>query len=514
MKNTTTTPAPAAKANAKADVDVLIVGAGISGIGAAAHLRTLRPGTTFAILEGRESIGGTWSLFRYPGIRSDSDMATFGYGFKPWGDRKSIADGHLILDYLRRTVSEHRLAEHIRFGHQVLSAEFSSAEGRWTVTARHTGSEQLTRFTSRFLFLGTGPYDHASGHTPEFAGLNEFEGQVVHPQFWPRDLDHAGKQVVVIGSGATAVTLVPSMAGSSRHVTMLQRSPSYVLSAPAEDTFATTLRKVLGRHRAHRVVRRKNILVVRGIYKASRRAPKLVRRLLIAHVRRQLPPHYDVDTHFSPHYNPWDQRLCLVPDGDLFKAISAGRASVVTDHIERFTRAGILLKSGQHLDADVIVTATGLTMAVFGKIQLRVDGREVHLPDTTAYKSMMVSGVPNLVFALGYTNLSWTLKVDLVCEHFCRLLDHMDAHGHTAVVPVLDDPSIERVPYMDLTSGYVRRGIGAFPRAGTEGPWTVEMAYEKDVQRLREGPVEDPALRFSSGTPTHHQYPTLPGAAR
>ncbi|MFF7774874.1 flavin-containing monooxygenase [Streptomyces tanashiensis] len=495
MTNTTTSRTQSA------DVDVLIIGAGISGIGAAAHLASLRPGTTFAILEGRDSVGGTWSLFRYPGIRSDSDMPTFGYGFKPWTHRKAIADGHLILDYLRQTVAEYGLAPHIRFGHQVLGAEFSSAEGRWTVTARQTGSREKARFTARFLFLGTGMYDHEAGFTPEFTGIEDFAGTVVHPQQWPEDLDHTGKRVTVIGSGATAVTLIPSMARTAAHVTMLQRSPGYVLSIPAQDVVARALRKTVGPRRAHRIVRRKNILFTRGVYKLSRRAPELMRRLLIAHVRRRLPAHYDVDTHFTPRYAPWDQRLCVVPDGDLFKAISAGRASVVTDHIERFTRTGILLKSGQELAADIVVTATGLTMSPFGKIRLGVDGRAVDPQDTTAYKAMMLSGVPNLVFALGYTNLSWTLKIDLVCEHFCRLLDHMDAHGYGAVEPVLDDPSVERVPYLDLSSNYVRRGIGSFPRAGTRGPWTVEMAYEKDVERLREGPVEDRALRFTVTTP-------------
>ncbi|MGW2014700.1 flavin-containing monooxygenase [Streptomyces sp. NPDC001927] len=505
----TTTSRPAST-----DVDVLIIGAGISGIGAASHLTTLRPGTSFAILEGRDGIGGTWDLFRYPGIRSDSDMPTFGYGFKPWTHRKSIADGHLILDYLRQTVAEHGLARHIRFGHRVVSAEFSSATGRWTVTTQQPGSRKKARFTARFLFLGTGMYDHDAGFTPEFTGIEEFTGTVIHPQHWPAHLDYTGKRVIVIGSGATAVTLIPSMARTAGHVTMLQRSPSYVFSLPAHDTVAHALRKLVGHRRAHRIVRRKNIMVTRGVYKASRRMPKLMRRLLIAQVRRQLPRHFDVDTHFTPRYDPWDQRLCVVPDGDLFKAISVGRASVVTDHIDRFTRTGIRLKSGQELTGDVVVTATGLTMAPFGKIRLSVDGRETKPSETMAYKAMMLSGVPNLVFALGYTNLSWTLKVDLVCEHFCRLLDHMDAHGHATVEPVLDDPTVARVPYMDLSSNYVLRGIRDFPRAGTSGPWTVEMAYERDVERLREGPVEDAALRFTAGGPVPSGSRPRPEAAR
>ncbi|MFD9903028.1 flavin-containing monooxygenase [Streptomyces sp. NPDC059063] len=512
MTNTTSPTAP--PSTPSKDVDVLIIGAGISGIGAASHLRTHRPGTSFTILESREAIGGTWDLFRYPGIRSDSDMPTFGYGFKPWTHRKSIADGHLILDYLRQTVSEHGLARHILFGQRVVSAEFSSATGRWTVTAHQPGSRKKARFTARFLFLGTGMYDHDAGFTPEFTGIEDFVGTVVHPQHRPADLDYTGKRVIVIGSGATAITLIPAMARTADHITMLQRSPSYVFSVPAQDALANALRKLVGHRRAHHIVRRKNIMFTRGVYKASRRMPHLMRRLLIANVRRQLPRHFDVATHFTPRYDPWDQRLCVVPDGDLFKAITAGRASVVTDHIDRFTQSGIRLKSGQELTGDVVVTATGLSMSPFGKIRLSVDGRETKPSDTTAYKAMMLSGVPNLVFALGYTNLSWTLKVDLVCEHFCRLLDHMYTHGYDTVAPVLDDPTVARVSYMDLSSNYVLRGIRDFPRAGTSGPWTVEMAYERDVERLREGPVEDSALRFTAVGAVPTGARARPGAAR
>ena len=480
--------------------DVLVVGAGISGIGAAYHLKTRRPGTTFTVLEASDSIGGTWSRFQYPGIRSDSDMPTFGYSFKPWTHRKSIADGHIILDYLQQTVTENRLAEHLRFGYRVLGAEFDSQQGLWTVTAAHPGSGTTT-FTARFLFLATGYYDHEAGFAPEFAGVEGFTGQVIHPQHWPEDLDYTGKRVIVIGSGATAVTLIPSMADKAGHITMLQRSPSYVFSIPAEDPIANTLNRLVGHDRAYRIVRRKNIAMGRGMFKACKRAPKLMRRLLIANVRRQLPKHFDVDTHFTPRYDPWDQRLCMVPNGDLFKAISSGKASVVTDRIARFTKTGILLESGQELVADIIVTATGLNMVPFGKIQLSVDGQEVHLPDTTIYKAMMLSGVPNLAFAVGYTNISWTLKVDLVCEHFCRLLDYMDAHGHATVEPVLDDPDMDRVPAMDMSSGYVQRAIAKFPRGGTKGPWAFKHAYEMDVERLREGPVEDSALKFTPTKP-------------
>jgi cation diffusion facilitator CzcD-associated flavoprotein CzcO len=476
-------------------VDVLIVGAGISGIGAAYHLTTSAPGTTFAIVEGREAIGGTWDLFRYPGIRSDSDMPTFGFGFKPWTHQNSIAEARYILDYLRDTVTENGIDQHIHFGHRVLAADFDSTAGRWTVTARHAG--EIVQFSARFLFSGTGYYDYAAGHTPEFAGIEEFTGQVVHPQHWPEELDYTGKRVVVIGSGATAVTLVPSMAGRAGHVTMLQRSPSYVMSLPAEDPVASLLNRLLGHDRAYPIIRRKNIAQQRAIYKACKRFPKLARRLLLADVRRRLPKGYDVDTHFGPRYDPWDQRLCMVPNGDLFTALSSGRASVVTDRIARFTPTGIQLESGAELEADIVVTATGLTMQPMGGIELRVDDRPVELSETTVYKSMMLSGVPNFAFAIGYTNSSWTLKVDIVCEHFCRLLQHMDAAGQATVVPVLDDPDMERLPLFDLGSGYVKRGIASFPRGGTRGPWTAAMAYEQDTARLRHGPVEDPALRFT-----------------
>jgi cation diffusion facilitator CzcD-associated flavoprotein CzcO len=484
------------------DLDVLIIGAGISGIGAAYHLTTARPGTRFAILDGRRAIGGTWDLFRYPGIRSDSDMPTFGFGFKPWTHKDSIAAADAILEYLGETVSENRLGQYIRFGHHVLSADFSSSTARWTVIARREGSGETVQLTARFLFCGTGYYDYEAGFTPEFDGVEEFAGEVVHPQHWPEDLDYAGKRVVVIGSGATAVTLLPAMAETAGHVTMLQRSPSYVLSLPAADPIANALIRLIGPRRAYRITRRKNIVIQRGIYKLARRYPKAVRRLLMGDARRRLPDGYDVDTHFNPRYDPWDQRLCIVPGGDLFAAITSGQASVVTDRIERFTTNGILLASGRELEADIVITATGLNLLPLGGIELSVDAVPVNLAETTVYKSMMLSDVPNFAFAIGYTNASWTLKVDLVCEHFCRLLDHMDARGVSTVVPVCNEVTMERRPLLDLSSGYVERAIDRFPKAGTLGPWTAAMAYEADVARLQSGPIEDPALVFRTAKPT------------
>jgi cation diffusion facilitator CzcD-associated flavoprotein CzcO len=492
----TTATALTVQDSSATDFDVLIVGAGISGIGAAYHLATRLPGRSFAILEGREAVGGTWDLFRFPGIRSDSDLFTFGFGFKPWTADKSIAGGDLILSYLRETVAENELERHIRFGHRVTAARWSSDEARWTVTAQRSGDGEVVELTCRFLLTGTGYFDYEEGFTPHFDGIEDFAGLVVHPQFWPEDLDYAGKRVVIIGSGATAVTILPAMTGSAAHVTMLQRSPSYMLSLPAEDPIAILLQRVLGPERAHRITRRKNIFIQRGIYKASRRHPRLVRRALMADVRRRLPKGFDVGTHFNPTYDPWDQRMCLVPDGDLFEAISSGGASVVTDRIDRFTRDGVELASGKLLEADIVVTATGLNMLALGGIALTVDGAEVELPEATVYKSMMLRDVPNFAFVIGYTNASWTLKVDLVCHHLCRLLAYMDAHDADMVVPACDDAGMGRLPLFGLTSGYVQRGIQRFPHAGTREPWTAEMAYERDVERLRDGVVDGPELHF------------------
>ena len=479
-------------------VDVLIVGAGISGIGAAYHVSTKLPHKTYAILEGREAIGGTWDLFRYPGIRSDSDLHTFGYAFKPWTADKAIADAGSILDYIRETADENEITRHIRFNHKVLGASWSSSEALWTVRAQRGDSGEAVELTCDVLFCASGYYDYEAGFTPAFTGAEDFSGRIVHPQHWPEDLDYAGKRVVVIGSGATAVTLVPAMAGKAAHVTMLQRSPSYVLTVPAKDPIANGLRRLLPDKLAYRITRRMNVARQRLVYDLSKRHPRLVRALIRAATKRQLPKGYDVDTHFKPRYDPWDERLCAVPDGDLFRAISSGRASVATDHIERFTERGILLRSGAELEADVIVTATGLNLLAFGGMQLSVDGREIEIGDTLAYKSMMLSGVPNFAFAIGYTNSSWTLKVDLVCEHLCRMLAHMDARGLGSMTPVAEDPTIERRPLLDFQAGYVQRAMDRMPKQGSHGPWTVEMSYANDRERLLAGPVEDPALRFAA----------------
>jgi monooxygenase len=475
-------------------VDVLIVGAGISGIGAGFHIQDKCPGRTYAILEGRDVIGGTWDLFRYPGIRSDSDMFTLGYKFRPWLEARAIADGPSILDYLRETADEHGIDRHIRFGHRVRRAEWSTPEARWTVQIDR-GGEPLT-LTCGFLFICTGYYRYDRGFSPEFAGTEDFGGRIVHPQFWPEDLDTTGQRVVVIGSGATAVTLVPALAETAEHVTMLQRSPSYVLALPGTDPIAGLVRRVLPARLAHPFLRWKNVVITSALYALSRRRPKLMRRLFRAGARRALPEGYAVDTHFNPTYEPWDQRLCIVPDGDLFASIASGRADVVTDRIETFTPTGLRLESGQELEADVVVTATGLDLLALGGIELAVDGTEVSLPDHMAYRAMMLSDVPNMAFAIGYTNASWTLKVDLTCEYVCRLLNHMDAHGHAWAMPVNHDPSVQEQPLLDFQAGYVLRALHRFPKAGSKAPWRLRQNYTVDVFSLGRAPVDDGVMTF------------------
>ena len=475
-------------------VDVLIVGAGLSGVGAARRLASAFPGRTYAILEAREAIGGTWDLFRYPGVRSDSDMHTLGYGFRPWPKDQSIVDGPSIRSYIRDTAAEAGIDTKIRFGHKVTRASWSSSEALWTVSAVHDGA--TVELTARFLYLCTGYYRYDAGYQPSFEGIEDFGGTVVHPQHWPEDLDYYGKRVVVIGSGATAITLVPAMTDKAAHVTMLQRTPTYVTSLPEVDPVAKVMRRVVGDSLTYSIVRWKNVAVQAGFYQLAQRHPAIAKAALRKLAIRSLPSGFDVDTHFNPPYNPWDQRLCVVPDGDLFRAIREEKASVVTDRIARFTPSGLLLESGKELEADIVVTATGLRLLAFGDVSLSVDGSEVSLPDTMAYKGMMLSGVPNFAYTIGYTNASWTLKADLVSEYVVRLLRHMDARGYDKAVPVAD-PSVGTKPLMDFKAGYVLRSMHEFPKAGTKGPWATSMSYPRDILRLRWGKVDDSAMKFS-----------------
>jgi monooxygenase len=478
-------------------VDVLIVGAGLSGIGAACHLQSNCPGKTYAILEARDRSGGTWDLFRYPGIRSDSDMYTLGYSFRPWREAKSIADGPSILNYVRQTAADHGVEEKIRFNQRVVRAEWSTAEARWTVEATQGDTQESVYMTCGFLFMCSGYYRYDEGYTPDFQGTDRFAGRIVHPQHWSEDVEYAGKRVVVIGSGATAVTLVPSMAQSAAHVTMLQRSPSYIVSLPAEDPFARMLRRFLPAKAAYPIMRWKNVLLTMASYQLSRRRPRLMKRLVRKGLERKLPSGFDIDTHFNPTYDPWDQRLCLVPNGDLFDAIGAGRASVVTDHIDTFTEKGLKLASGAELEADVVVTATGLNLLALGGLEIVVDDREITLAETMSYKGMMLGGVPNFAFAVGYTNASWTLKADLVCEYVCRLINHMDEQGHSRCAPYNRDPSVQERPFIDFSSGYVQRSIDRFPKQGSKAPWRLHQNYPRDILNLRFGSVEDAVMEFS-----------------
>ncbi len=477
--------------------DVLIVGAGLSGVGAGHHLQASCPDRTFAILEARDSIGGTWDLFRYPGIRSDSDMYTLGYSFRPWRDAKAIADGSSILSYVNDTAREEGIDHKIRFRHRVVRAEWSSADSRWMVEVQRTDTLETVCFSCGFLFMCSGYYRYDEGYTPDFEGTERFAGRIVHPQHWSDDIDYAGKRVVVIGSGATAVTLVPAMARTAAHVTMLQRSPSYVLALPAQDAIADSLRGRIPPRLAYSIVRWKNVLITMLVFQLSRRRPGVMKDFIRKGVEKQLPPGYDIDRHFKPRYNPWDQRMCLVPDGDLFEAISAGRASVVTDGIDTFTEAGLKLASGAELEADLIVTATGLNMLLLGGTQIAVDGRDVDLSKTMSYKGMMLSGIPNMAMALGYTNASWTLKCDLTCEYVCRVLNHMAAHGYTQCTPENRDPSIQEQPLIDFSSGYIQRSIDKFPKQGSRTPWRLYQNYALDILSLRFSAIEDGALQFS-----------------
>jgi len=476
-------------------VDVLIVGAGLSGIGAACRLQTDAPGTSYAIVEARGASGGTWDLFRFPGVRSDSDMFTLSYPFRPWTRANAIAGGDEILLYVRETAAAYGIDRRICYHSRVVRADWSSDEARWRVTVEHATSGVRTTLTCGFLYLCSGYYRYDQGYTPAWPGRDDFAGVIVHPQHWPADLDVTGKRVVVIGSGATAVTLVPALAKAAARVTMLQRSPSYILSLPGRDRIADLLRRLLPERRAYAAVRRKNIGVATALYTLCRRRPRLARTLLRNGVVKRLPAGYDVDTHFTPAYEPWDQRMCLVPNGDFFAAIRSGKAEVVTDHIEAFTATGLRLRSGATLDADVIVTATGLNLLVLGGIELTVDGRAVVVPERVAYKGMMLDGVPNLAFALGYTNASWTLKADLVSRYVVRLVSTMARRGDAIVTPRLPPEPMGTAPFIEMTSGYILRSRASLPRQGDRAPWRLQQHYRKDAPLFR-GPINDQELEF------------------
>ncbi|HEU5094112.1 MAG TPA: NAD(P)/FAD-dependent oxidoreductase [Reyranella sp.] len=478
--------------------DVLIVGAGLSGIGAAWHLQKKCPQKRYAILEGREASGGTWDLFRYPGVRSDSDMYTLGYRFRPWTDAKAIADGPAILKYVREVASDHGIDAKIRYEHRVVAASWSTAEARWTVEVECGPRRERRTLSCNFLWMCSGYYDYTGGYLPDFPGMDRFKGRIVHPQKWTDDIDYAGKRVVVIGSGATAVTLVPAMADTgAAHVTMLQRSPTYMAMRPSEDPFATKMRRRLPLELAYAVTRWRNVLYGMYVYQMCKRQPEKVKRLLLGGVRKALGPDYDVATHFTPRYNPWDQRLCLVPDADFFRAIRQGKVSVVTDHIETFTETGLGLKSGAELMADLIVTATGLVLIPLGGVELTVDGRAVEPSQTFIYKGMMYSDVPNLASVFGYTNASWTLKADLVCEYVCRLLNLMDRKGYRYCMPHNGDPALEAEPWVDFSSGYIQRALKQQPKQGSKRPWKLYQNYVLDLTSLRFGALRDQAMTFA-----------------
>jgi monooxygenase len=473
-------------------LDVLVVGAGISGIDAAYHLQTRCPGKTYAMLEARARIGGTWDLFRYPGIRSDSDMYTLGFPFRPWRGDKAIAEGADIRAYLEDTAREFGIDRKIRFGHRALRADWSSKDARWTVECEADG--ETRRFTCAFLYLASGYYDYERGYRPEWPGEERFRGRILHPQFWPGDADVAGKRIVVIGSGATAVTLVPALAETAAHVTMLQRSPSYVVSRPSRDALAKRL--------GPRLTRWKNVLLGMYFFNRARKRPERVREVILRMAAERLPPGYDLDRHFSPAYNPWDQRVCLVPDDDLFAAIAKGSVSVATDTIETFTETGIRLASGEELQADIVVTATGLVVKLLGGIELSVDGQRVDPAERFSYKGLMLSGVPNMAVVFGYTNASWTLKSDLAARYACRVLRHMDEGGYTVCTPRLPDAPMERQPMLDFSSGYVARAAGSLPAQGPAPPWKVHQNYLKDMAILRFGTVTDGAMEFRKQVPS------------
>jgi len=480
--------------------DVLIVGAGLSGIDAAYHLQKLCPNKTYVIVEQRDRIGGTWDLFRYPGVRSDSDMLTMGYSFRPWTHPRSISPGADIRNYIEETARGEGIDRHIRFRHQIKRASWSSEEAKWTIEAVRNGAEAVT-LKCNFLFSCAGYYRYSAGYTPEFPGIERFRGRVVHPQAWPEDLDYSGKRVVVIGSGATAVTLIPAMASTAAHVTMLQRSPGYMISLPGQDAIANRLRRVLPMTWAYRLSRWKNVAFVTLVYQLSQRFPNFVKNGLIRQVRSHLGPDYDVATHFTPRYKPWEQRMCLVPDSDMFLALKSGRASVVTDQIETITEKGILLRSGRELEADILVTATGLVLEAFGGIELEVDGSRIDVSKALAYKGVMYSGVPNLASVFGYINASWTLKADLICNYVCRLLNLMDRKRVRQVTPRAGEETAAAMFVEKFTPGYFMRGLAKWPKQGSKAPWRVNQNYFRDAVALKWSSIDDSALEFSNPPP-------------
>jgi monooxygenase len=477
-------------------VDVLIVGAGISGVSAAHHLQERNPGKSYAILEAREDLGGTWDYFRYPGIRSDTDMHTLGFRFSPWVEESSIADGDSILRYVRKTAEDAGIVEKIRYGHKVVAVSWSSEAARWTVEAERTDGGGPVLLTCNFLEMCSGYYSYEGGYKPEFPGIDHFKGEVIHPQEWPEDVDYEGERVVVIGSGATAVTLVPSLAEKAAKVTMLQRSPSYVMAIPTQEPVISVLRRYLPAKAYHAIARWVYIAVQVLLFHVSQRRPEAVKRFLRAGVERELPPGYDIDTHFKPRYNPWDQRICFAREGDFFQAISSGRAEVVTDRIETFTEGGIKLESGRELEADIVVTATGFNLLLFGGIRFQIDGEEVNPAKEMAYKGVMLSGIPNFVFTLGFANHSWTLKADLTSEYAARLIDYMDSHGHEIAVPTVDRSSVREEQLFPLMSGFVLRSIDQIPKQGSSEPWMLRPLYPVALRKLRHGSLEE-GMRFS-----------------
>lgn len=477
--------------------DVLIVGAGLSGIGAGYHVQKMCPGKRYAILEGRPRLGGTWDLFRYPGVRSDSDMHTLGYSFRPWTAAKAIADGPAILKYVKDTAEMYGIDRHIQFNSKADAAHWSSKDARWTVTVSRTDTETTEDVTCGFLFMCSGYYDYDGGYMPDFEGHADFEGQLVHPQKWADDIDYAGKNVVVIGSGATAVTLVPAMAETAKHVTMLQRTPTYVVTRPAEDKMANALRRRLPPKLAYGLTRWKNVALGQAFFKLCQAAPGTMKKVIMRGIRNELGESCDVDTHFNPPYGPWDQRLCLVPDSDLFESLRGGKASVVTGHIDRFVPEGVRLKDGTILPADLVVSATGLRIKVLGGVEVFIDGEPLSAAERMSYKAMMFSDVPNLAMCFGYTNASWTLKADLTSVYVCRLINHMDEHGYTACVPRQNDETMQEEPFFDLKAGYIDRAAALLPKAGSKAPWKVKQNYFFDLLTLHMGKIDDGVMQFS-----------------